>query len=187
MELHQTLESERNAGEAPHWTASKTWRALVSAATVGPAPAGSAPPPECDVLRLREMCVTLVVRDAIARLWHNVVFVAGAVLCVFLSHALFPFQLQRALTELGWCYVAIAFGAILVVLWQMRRNDFLRRVLCRSDQGHRLGHGVRAAAGDFRARPVVTLFAAQFPDIGGVLMRCVEPVRNSCRSGSRLV
>jgi hypothetical protein len=123
-ELYGTLEAERNATELPHWAASATWKALIAAATAAQVPAGTAPPPECDVLRLREMCITLVVRDAIARLWHNVVFVAGAVLCVFCSHALFPFQLQRALSELGWFYVALAFGAILIVLWQMRRNDF---------------------------------------------------------------
>jgi hypothetical protein len=178
IELHQTLESERNTAEAPHWAASGTWKALVAAATVGLAPAGTAPPPECDVLRLREMCITLVVRDAIARLWHNVVFVAGAVLCVFCSHALFPFQLQRALSELGWFYVALAFGAILIVLWQMRRNDFLRRV---ASPDPTKGTGWDAAfvlrLAIFVLIPMLTLFAAQFPDTGGVLMRWLEPVR----------
>ncbi|HKW03544.1 MAG TPA: hypothetical protein VJN96_27205 [Vicinamibacterales bacterium] len=177
-ELHRVLESERSAEEAPHWTASETWKALVSAATVAPAPAGTAPAPDCDVLRLREMCVTLVVRDAIARLWHNVVFVAGAVLCVFFSHALFPFQLQRALSELGWFYVALAFGAIVIVLWQMRRNDFLRRVASPDPTrgtGWDTAFILRLAI--FVLIPLLTLFAAQFPDTGGVLMRWLDPVR----------
>jgi hypothetical protein len=124
------------------------------------------------------MCVTLVVRDAIARLWHNVVFVAGAVLCVFFSHALFPFQLQRALSELGWFYVALAFGAILIVLWQMRRNDFLRRVASPDPTrgtGWDTAFILRLAI--FVLIPLLTLFAAQFPDTGGVLMRWLEPVR----------
>jgi high-affinity Fe2+/Pb2+ permease len=124
------------------------------------------------------MCITLVVRDAIARLWHNVGFVAGAVLCVFLSHTLFPFQLQRALSEVGWCYVAAAFGMILMVLWQMRRNEFLRRVASPDPTkatGWDTAFVLRLAI--FVLIPLLTLFAAQFPDTGGVLIRWLEPVR----------
>ena len=177
-ELYQTLESERTTTEVPHWAASETWKTLIAAATVAQAPVGTAPAPGCDVLRLREMCVTLVVRDAIARLWHNIMFVAGAVLCVFLSHTVFPFQLQRVLSELGWCYVALAFGAILTVLWQMRRNDFLRRVASpdpAKGTGWDTAFILRLAI--FVLIPLLTLFAAQFPDTGSVLMKWLEPVR----------
>jgi hypothetical protein len=172
------FESERTAAERPHWSASATWTALLLAATMPPAPAGTVSSPGCDVLRLREMCVTLAVRDAIARLWHNVVFVIGAVLCVFSAHTLFPFRLQRALEEVGWFYVALAFGAILTVLIQMRGNELLRRIASPDPAkagGWDTGFILRLAI--FVLVPLLTLFAAQFPDAGSVLMRWLEPVR----------
>jgi putative Ca2+/H+ antiporter (TMEM165/GDT1 family) len=177
-ELHRMFESERIAAERPHWSASATWTALLSAATMPPAADGTVSSPACDLLRLREMCVTLAVRDAIARLWHNVVFVIGAVLCVFSAHTLFPFRLQRALGEVGWFYVALAFGAILTVLIQMRGNELLRRVASPDPTkagGWDTGFILRLAI--FVLVPLLALFAAQFPDAGGVLMRWLEPVR----------
>jgi len=177
-ELYRKFEEDRDAKDPPHWAASDTWKTLVAAATVEHDPSSPVPAPDCDVVRLREMCITLVVRDAIARLWHNIVFVVGAVICVFFSHALFPFQLQRALAELGWFYVALAFGAILIVLWQMRRNDFLRRVASpdpAKGTGWDTAFILRLAI--FVLIPLLTLFAAQFPDTGSVLMKWLDPVR----------
>ncbi len=177
-ELQRVFEAERNATEPPHWSASATWRALLAIATLPPAAAGTVSSPGCDVVRLREMCVTLVVRDAIARLWHNVVFVIGAVLCVFCAHTLFPFRIQRALEEVGWFYVAVAFGAILTVLVQMRGDELLRRVASPDPaKGGGWDTGFVLKLAIFVLVPLLTLFAAQFPDAGGVLMRWVEPVR----------
>ncbi len=174
--IQRTLAQERSEAIAPHWSASATWPMLVAAAML-PLRAGDATTDD-DVLRLREMCVTLVVRDAIARLWPNIVFVVGAGVCVFCSHTLFPFQMQKALAAVGWVYVAMAFGAILAVLIQMRRNVFLRHVASpdpESGAGWDTGFVLRLAV--FVLVPLVALFATQFPDIGGVLMRWVDPVR----------
>ena len=174
--LRESLASEMASAPWPHWSTSRTWRSLVHTAAQLSGQPGTKVPAERTALR--EMCTAIVIRDAIARLWHNLVFVIGGVLFVFCSHTMFPFQIQQQLSEVGWIYVAVTFGAILVVLTQMKRNDILRR-LTSPDPTERAGWDSsfvwRVAV--FALLPLLTLFTAQFPDIGQVLVRWIDPVR----------
>lgn len=174
--LRESLASEMASASWPHWSASQTWRSLVHTAAQPSDQPGTKVPAERTALR--EMCAAIVIRDAIARLWHNLVFVIGGVLFVFCSHTMFPFQIQQQLSEVGWIYVAVTFGAILVVLIQMKRNDILQR-LTSPEPTERAGWDSsfvwRVAV--FALLPLLTLFTAQFPDIGQVLVRWIDPVR----------
>jgi len=158
----------------PHqlWSSSRTWKELLKAVKAPVAGATESGASAVARQRLVEMAAALVVRDALARLQHNLVFVIGGVLLVFCSHTLFPFQLRTFLAELGWTYIAFTFSAILVVLVQMKRNDILRR-LTSAEPGKAAGWDAaffwRVVV--FALLPLLTLFAAQFPDIGGVLLR----------------
>ena len=97
-----------------------------------------------------------------------------------LSHTLFPFQLRTFLAELGWIYIALTFGAIVVVLVQMKRNEILRR-LTALEPGKPGGWDSaffwRIVV--FALLPLLTLFAAQFPDIGGVLLQWAGSARSA--------
>ena len=75
--------------------------------------------------------------------------------------------------------MALTFGSIITVLVQMKRDEILRR-LTSDDPAKRAGWDSqffwRVAV--FALIPLLTIFAAQFPDIGGVIMKWVDPVRN---------
>ncbi len=139
---------------------------------------------ETSVLGQMEELVTMlmafVIRDGLARLGHNLVFVIGGVVLVFCSHTLFPFQQHTHLRMLGWIYIGLTFTAILTVLVQMKRNEIIGRLTSSSP-------GVRATWDSelvlklavFGLLPLLTLFAAQFPDVGGLLLRWLDPVQKA--------
>ncbi len=166
----------------PHqlWSTSRTWKAILDA--TDPPPAGQPASRKAAAIRQRlvEMASALVVRDALARLQHNLVFVIGGVLLVFCSHTLFPFQLNTFLAQLGWMYIALTFGAILVVLVQMKRSEVLRR-LTAAEPGSpgRWDSAFVWRVVVFALLPLLTLFAAQFPDIGGVLLQWAGSARSA--------
>lgn len=174
--LRDSFAKEMAMPRSPYWSSSQTWQSLVKAAGVRVGQPGM--PTPADQATLEEMCAALVVRDAIARLWHNLVFVIGGVLFVFCSHTQFPFQIQQHLSELGWMYVAATFGAILMVLIQMKRNDILHR-LTAVDPTQRTGWDTSFVwqVAVFALLPLLTLFTAQFPNAGQVLLKWVDPMR----------
>jgi len=174
--IKDAFNADMKEASAP-WSTSTAWRRLQLLAAFEVPPGAPKDCVEAQTL-LHEMCVTLVVRDAIARLRYSLVLLIGGVICVFCSHTLFPFQIDRHLAALAWVHIGITFGAIIAVLLQMKGNELLRRVAS-PDPTKRTGWD-----GPFVLRfavlallPLITLFAAQFPDIGGVMMRWVEPVR----------
>jgi hypothetical protein len=121
--------------------------------------------------------MAFIIRDATARLGYNLVFVIGAGLLVFCSHTLFPFQAHRRLEGLAWSYIAVAFVAIVTVLVQINRSDVVARLTSETP-------GARAKWDAefvlklvvFGLLPLLTLFAAQFPDAGATLLHWLEPV-----------
>jgi lysylphosphatidylglycerol synthetase-like protein (DUF2156 family) len=123
------------------------------------------------------MSMAFIVRDAVARLGYNLVFVTGGVLLVFSSHTLFPFQAHQRLEGLAWCYIGLTFAAILTVMVQIKRNDIIAR-LASAKPGERTTWDAEFVMKliVFGLLPLLTLFATQFPDIGGTLLRWLEPV-----------
>jgi hypothetical protein len=146
--------------------------ALPPAAAAPDSPFGSAE--HEDVIAIS---MAFIIRDATARLGYNLVFVIGAGLLVFCSHTLFPFQAHRRLEGLAWSYIAVAFVAIVTVLVQINRSDVVARLTSETP-------GARAKWDAefvlklvvFGLLPLLTLFAAQFPDAGATLLHWLEPV-----------
>jgi hypothetical protein len=123
------------------------------------------------------MAMAFLVRDAVARLGYNLVFVTGGVLLVFCSFTLFPFRAHQRLEALAWSYIGLTFAAILTVMVQIKRNDVIAR-LTSSTPGQRTTWDFEFVLKlvVFGLLPLLTLFATQFPDIGGTLLRWLEPV-----------
>jgi len=124
--------------------------------------------------------MTLVIRDALARLGYNLVFVVAAVLLVFGSHALFPFRERQSLAALDWIFIGATFTAIIVVLVQMKRNDIIGRLTAKVT-GERTTWDAEfiLKVTVFWLLPLLTLFAAQFPEIGGTLLHWLQPVEKA--------
>ena len=205
-----TAAFEKDMREAPgqHWAASASWNALLNAASLSalairdgslataagqapqvptsPGPAGTATVVTQTVSAARRqaeipaMVAALVIRDALARLAHNLVFVVGGILFVFGSYTLFPFQQRTQLQELGWIYIGIAFATILTVLVQMNRNPVIARLSSPTAEAKSTWDTdfvLKVIV--FALLPLFTLFAAQFPDLGGVVLHWIEPVQKA--------
>jgi hypothetical protein len=126
------------------------------------------------------MAVALLLRDALARLEHNLVFVTAGVLLVFSSHSLFPFQARQGLELLGWAYIGLTFAATMSVLARMKRNEIIGR-LSSTTPGKRAtwdGEFVLKLA-VFGLLPLLTVFATRFPDLGSTLLGWIEPVQKA--------
>ncbi len=202
--LDQSFKWDMKQSPIPKWSASDTWRMLLQRATVSslmPAasPAGAvalagaggaaAMPGEPATAdrpgrasaegpnELAAMAMTLIIRDALARLGYNLVFVIGAILLVFGSHIVFPYRQHQSLAALDWLFIGFAFAAIVVVLAQMKRNDIIGR-LSAANPGERATWDAEFVLKltVFGLLPLLTLFAAQFPEIGGTLLHWLEPV-----------
>jgi hypothetical protein len=129
---------------------------------------------------LTAMSMALLIRDALVRLEQNLVFVILGVLLVFCSHTLFPFQAHQRLELMGWTYIGLTFTAILTVLVQMKRNDIIGRLTATPGSEGTMWDGafvLKLAV--FGLVPLLTLFAAQFPDLGGALLQWLEPVQKA--------
>ena len=158
-------------------------------ATLGthPTPGGMtivvAPRDDANVLRVQELPATLaafVVRDALSRVARNLLFVIGGVVLVFFTHTLFPFRQRTQLEALAWIYVGATFTTILTVLIQVKRNDVIGDLTSSTPDSPSSWDGafvLRIAV--FALVPLFTLFAAQFPDLGGVVLQWLEPMKGA--------
>jgi len=190
--IMQVFEEEMRQAPATPWSVSHTWKKMmrdIESFSGRPAIAAEidAPSfvltagPDSSIRQLDDILaisVALVIRDAIARLWHNLVFVAGAVSLVFASHTFFPVQPQKTLAAIAWVYVCTTFAAILAVLVQMKRDHVLSRLMS-ATPNRSWDADVVLKFAIFGALPLLTLFATQFPDAGSVLLRWLEPVQKA--------
>ena len=126
------------------------------------------------------MAMALVVRDGLARLNYNAAFVAIGTLILSRSHALFPFQVHERLAILGWSYIGVAFLTILVALLQMKRNEIIGRLTspARGEVAH-WDIALILKVAMLVIVPLATLFAAQFPSLGGTILHWLEPVQKA--------
>jgi hypothetical protein len=113
------------------------------------------------------------------RLLCNGAFAAGAAILMLCSHSLYAFPAHQQLQLLDWAYVLVIFGVTLTVLAQLKRDPIISRLTSPAS-------GERAWNGEFVLKlaviglvPLIALFAAQFPDLGGVLLHWLQPVEKA--------
>jgi hypothetical protein len=199
VELSKAYEREMRKAPDTFWSKSLTWPALVGVVArscqatqvvaTGWTSSGLAlhpaavEQPEASPRRAEDlvaMSMAFVIRDALARLWHNLIFITGGAVLVFCSHALYPFQPQRHVAAIGWSYFALVCAAVVVVLVQIRRNPIISRLISATpDERKTWDAALVIKLAVFGLVPLLTLFAAQFPDLGAVVLRWIEPVQKA--------
>ncbi len=183
FELRQVFQDEMRTAPTRAWSGRKTWKLLMNAASASAArlqrpvdPPADAPGRDCE--EVVAISMVFVIRDALARLGHNLVFITGGVLLVFCSHTLFPFGGRHRLQALAWTYVGLTFACLFTVLLQIKRDEILGRVAAVTPGARSAWDAnfvMRLAA--FGLLPLLTLFAAQFPEVGGMLLQWLQPVQ----------
>jgi hypothetical protein len=123
--------------------------------------------------------IVFVIRDALARLGHQVVFVMGATFLVLCSHLLYSFQSKQHMLRIIWADILITVAVTLTVLVQVERNPVISRIASLSPDRLSWDREFVTKLFVYGLLPLLGLFATQFPGVGEGLMRWIEPVQRA--------
>jgi hypothetical protein len=123
--------------------------------------------------------VVYMIRAVLARMWDNVLFVIGAILLLLVTHASYPFQMNRRLEGFLWTDVAAGVAAILFVFVKMERDEVLSNIRSTTPGQIKWDRDFIMKLLVYGLIPVAGLFATEFPDIGGTVLGWIEPVRKA--------
>jgi hypothetical protein len=121
----------------------------------------------------------LVVRELLARLANVFFYVIVGVLLMVAAQGSFPFQPKQHLLATAWAYVVIAVVLIFTVFVQMERDPLIS-AMASTDAGKvRWDATVWSKVILYGVIPLATIFAAQFPHIGGTILDWLSPVQRA--------
>ena len=121
----------------------------------------------------------LVVRELLARLANVFFYVIVGVLLMVAAQGSFPFQPRQHLLATAWAYVVIAVMLIFTVFVQMERDPLIS-AMSSTDAGKvRWDATVWSKVILYGVIPLLTIFAAQFPHIGGTILDWLSPVQRA--------
>lgn len=138
-------------------------------------------PPEMALwLRLAEDFVAIEVVAYIHRLFphlrNTLVFFTGALLLMLAALVTYPFQPQHFLSLLLWTFVLGTVGVTVMVFIQMNRNETLSR-LARTEPGQvSFDRRFVSQIVIYGILPLLSLLAAQFPEVRGVAFSWLESI-----------
>jgi hypothetical protein len=192
VELPDVLDGEtREGGRHPYFN-SLTWRTLVKLSD-GLIPTlrhgfwhrGSVTgrPASEDWYRKAEALVGMqaafVLRDLLARLVSGMtVTIAGAMLALT-SHLFYSFPGRSAMLAFDWILVALAAATAAAMLIHLEKDPILARLWSKTSGRLVWTGGFIYRLGLYGAVPLITLFAWQFPEVGGMLFGWMEPLQKA--------
>ena len=188
----------RGFDDASDWAVSERWRWLVDVmrAVVPPVarfwrrghhqPRAAASSPTVSVTQrwiwLAEeviaMQTLLVIRELLARLAPLFLFlIVGVLLMVAIAQS-FPFQPRQQLLATAWVYVIGAVMLVITTFVQIERDPVIS-ALASTDAGKvNWDWTVWTKVLMYGGLPIATIFAAQFPQVGGAILDWLKPVQS---------
>jgi len=123
--------------------------------------------------------VIFIVRALIARMWKNVLFVAGAVALLALSLWGYRIQMRPAIEEMLWGDIIAAVCIVLYVFVAMERDELLSHVTSTTPGQISWDRDFVVKLVIYGLIPLAGLFATQFPNISSTLVQWLEPVQKA--------
>jgi len=192
VELPDVLDGETREGGRQSYFNSLTWRTLVKlsdglittlrhgfwhrgSATARPASEAWYRKAEA----LVGMQAAFVLRDLLARLVSGMtVTIAGAMLALT-SHLFYSFPGRSAMLAFDWILLAMAAAAAAAMLIHLEKDPILTRLWSKTSGRLVWTGGFIYRLGLYGAVPLITLFAWQFPEVGGMLFGWMEPLQKA--------
>jgi hypothetical protein len=115
----------------------------------------------------------------IARIGQNVLFIMGAVLLLLCSHVLYPFQSKQRVMAFIWTDILVGMAVVLTVLVQFERDAVVSRISSTTPGKISWDRDFVSKLVVYGLVPLLGLFATQFPEVGGTLLRWLEPVQKA--------
>jgi hypothetical protein len=123
--------------------------------------------------------IAFIVREVSGRLVASMVLTLGLTLMVLASHTWYPAQPRQVLMGFSWACILASVAASLRVFIQIDRNEIISYIT---------GTRVNRVNWDLAfvsklllwvVIPLLSLFAAQFPEAGSALLQWVQPVQSA--------
>ncbi|MCI0412911.1 hypothetical protein L0222_08940 [bacterium] len=125
--------------------------------------------------------VVFVLREIFMHLRNYLMYAtAGSLLMLFAVNS-YPFQPKRLLMVILSVLTVVVISTALAVLIQMNRDEILSRISKTSVNKISWDRSFASRLLMYVVLPLVTLFAAQFPEVGGFLLSWLEPVQRALR------
>jgi hypothetical protein len=123
------------------------------------------------------LLITLLLRELLARLMKGLLFVVTALVCVILALSLFPIHPWQPLMAFVWLWMLVAAGASIAISVAMERDAVLSRLS--GTQPNRLTWNAAFVTKVivYGVVPLLTIFASQYPGLGGTLLRWLAPIQ----------
>jgi hypothetical protein len=121
----------------------------------------------------------LSVRNVLARLVNGLGVIAAGNLLALASYSFYPFQPAQLFLAVGWANMIAAAVVIVYVLAQIERNEVLSNVTHTKPGEVNFNSTFVFRLLLFGALPLATMFATQFPSIGGMIVQWLEPVQKA--------
>jgi hypothetical protein len=122
--------------------------------------------------------VVFVIREVMASLVNTLFFVIVAILMMVAAQGSFPIQPRQTFLGIAWALVIVAVVVSLRTFWQMGRDPVLRR-LSNVDPRGWWDRALITKVVVYAVIPLLTLFAAQFPSLGGTLISWLRPFQQA--------
>jgi hypothetical protein len=103
----------------------------------------------------------------------------GGCVLAFASHLFYSFPGRSAMLAFDWILVALAVTATAAMLIYLEKNPVLNRLWSKTPGRFIWTGGFVYRLGLYGAIPIITLFAWQFPEVGGRLFGWIEPLQKA--------
>jgi hypothetical protein len=189
LELLRTFEEERGTDPSRVYSDSKTWTGLISlaerarrrAARMEQLLQGQITPGLRDWLTrvddLTSLLVVYISREISGRLIASILLSTVLTLMVLGAHTWYPAQPRAILLAFSWACITASVAGSITVFVQMDRDEVLSYVAGTRPNHLEWNWALVSKLALAVAVPLVTLFAAQFPELGGVILDWVQPMQ----------
>jgi len=114
-----------------------------------------------------------LIRAVLVNMRHLLMFVSVVFVLTIIAWNSYPFQPRQLIDEGFTGLLLLLGGGIIYVFAQMHRNSILSRIT--DTNANELGMEFYLRLAIFGAVPVLTWLAYQFPQVGGTLLRFIQP------------
>ncbi len=120
-----------------------------------------------------------LIRGVLANMRYLIGFISASFVLSIIAWNSYPFQPRNELNWLFTALLAVLGGGVMWVLAQMYRDPILSRIT--ETRPNELGMEFYFRIAMFGAVPMVTWIAYQFPDVGGLVFRAIQPALDVVR------
>jgi hypothetical protein len=126
--------------------------------------------------------VAFFLRTLVSRVANTLLFVVAGILMMVAAQAAYPFRPRQALLGLAWAYFVVAIVVVVGIFVQMERSTVLSHLSSTIPGRVRWDSTFVARIVVYVIVPLLTLFAAQFPEVGRTFIDWLQPVTKALPS-----